>query len=312
MTFSLSTKEELAMIAPDSPCCSVAELAGLSRGGRLQLSGRGRAVIVIATELAKLARKVLRLSKEVLGQKPETRVLPPQRLRRTRVYELRLPATREQLVQLGILTAAGGIADAPPAPVTERVCCRRAYLRGLFLAAGSVSDPSGSLHLEMMLRHASAADGVSQLLFAEGVRIRLGARKQHVLLYLKEGEQIARFLTVIGAHAAVLRFENARAYRDMKGHVNRLVNAETANLDKAVQAGLRQVDDIRVLASTIGLNQLPPPLREVAELRMRHPEASLTDLGRRCRPPVSKSGVNHRLRRLRQLADEQRDKGYRE
>lgn len=307
MTFSLETKEELAMIRPDSPCCRLAELAGLSRGGRLQLSGRGQALIVIATELAKVARKTLQLGKELLAERPETRVLSPQRLRRTQVYEVRLPASRDELVRLGILTGAGGIAMAPP-KATEQACCRRAYVRGLFLAAGSVSDPTGSLHLEMTLRHTSAADSVSQLLFAEDVRIRVGARKHHVLLYLKEGEQIARFLTVVGAHAAVLRFENVRAYRDVKGHVNRLVNAETANLDKAVQAGLRQVDDIRLLAETLGLNNLPAPLREVAELRMRHPEANLTDLGQRCRPPISKSGVNHRLRRLRQLAEEVRAK----
>lgn len=312
MTFSLQTKEELAMIEPRDACCRLAELAGLSRGGRLQLQGRGRAVIVIATELAKVARKVLRLGKELLAQAPETRVLPPQRLRRSRTYEVRLPASRDELVMLGILTGTGGIAMAPPEAATSRACCRRAYLRGLFLAAGSVSDPAGSLHLEMTLRHTGAADAVSQLLFAEAVRIRMGARKQHMLLYLKEGEQIARFLTLVGAHAAVLRFENARAYRDVKGHVNRLVNAETANLDKAVQAGLRQVEDIRLLAATIGLNNLSPPLREVAELRMRYPEASLTDLGQRCRPPVSKSGVNHRLRRLRLLAQEMQSKGKRE
>ncbi|MGE5590972.1 MAG: DNA-binding protein WhiA [Bacillota bacterium] len=324
MSFSRTVKEELARAAPDKSCCQVAELAGLIRAaGTLEIAGRAvefglgatpsaardeRLHVWVETGQAPVARKLIQLGKAVLRVNPEVLVRKQRRLRRSRSFSVALASLqpREDLVRLGVLTPDGGLRQDIPEELTSRGCCRRAYLRGLFLGSGSVNDPGRSHHLEMVLRDSNLADQVVQLLFSLGVMVRVTARRGEIVLYLKEADQIGRLLGLMGAHQALLAYENVLALKTVKNRVNRLVNAETANLEKTVDAAVRQIEDVKLIRRRLGLQHLPPSLRELAELRLKHPEASLKELGLLCDPPVGKSGVAHRLRRLEVLAGELR------
>lgn len=282
-------------------CCQRAELAGL-----LHRPAPGGTALV-ETDLPAVARKALHLLKGRYGLRPEVRVRPG-RLQSRLHYRVRAPLPADVAEELGV-GAAAAQQGRLPAALVEADCCRAAFMRGLFLAAGSVTHPAREHHLEIVLRDEQFADAVIQILFAAGLRARLGARKDTILLYLKEAGQIADFLVWTGAHDAVLQYENTRAFREVKARINRLVNAETANVAKAVEAALRQVADIRLIEHRIGLAALSEPLRELAQLRLANPEASLAELGEQCRPPVGKSGVNHRLRKLAQIAAGLRETG---
>lgn len=179
---------------------------------------------------------------------------------------------------------------------------REAFLRGLFLGSGSVTGPGHGYHAELVLPETAAAARVARELRRWGLRPGRARRRGRIGVYLKEADQIAEFLGRLGAHQAVLALENHRVVKGVRNRVNRLVNAETANLRKAVDAGLRQVEAIRRLVEAVGWDGLPPSLREVARMRLEHPSASLRDLGQMLDPPLSKSAVGHRIRRLQALA----------
>ncbi|MHB9143727.1 MAG: DNA-binding protein WhiA [Symbiobacteriia bacterium] len=311
MSFSGEVKEELARVMPDRDCCQRAELAGLIRSaGRLEIAGTGgaagRASVHVETGQAAVARKLVSLGKLVLGLNPEVRVRRQQRLRRSRSFGVHLLSedAGRDLVSLGVLDREGGLQRAIPPGLVAHGGCRRAYLRGLFLGSGSVTDPSRSHHLEIVLHDEVLADGVGQLLFGVGIGVRMTARRGELVLYIKEADQIGRLLATVGAHQALLAYENTLAMKTVKNRVNRLVNAETANLDKSVDAGVRQAAGVKLIEQRIGLHSLPPSLRELAELRVLHRDASLRELGELCTPPLGKSGVAHRLRKLETIAEE--------
>ena len=180
---------------------------------------------------------------------------------------------------------------------------RRAYLRESFLSAGSVSDPMKSYHFEIVCRERGHADTVQYLLNSYGLDAKIADRKGSFVVYLKEGDQISDALALMGAKGAVMSFQNARVARDVRGSINRRVNCETANIKKTVSAAVSQIEDIRLIEEKRGLSSLPKNLREIAELRLEYPDTSLADLGGLLDPPVGKSGVNHRLRRIGDIAE---------
>ena len=184
----------------------------------------------------------------------------------------------------------------------KRSCCKRAFLRGAFLASGSISDPEKSYHFEIVCQNPEQASLIQELLESFELDAKIVQRKKYYITYLKEGAQIVDALNVMGAYVALMNLENVRILKEMRGSVNRIVNCETANINKVVGAACRQVEDIRYIQSRIGLDELPPALREMALLRLEYPDTSLKDLGELCDPPVGKSGVNHRLRKLGELA----------
>ncbi len=183
-----------------------------------------------------------------------------------------------------------------------RTCCKRAFLRGAFLASGSISDPAKSYHFEIVCQQPEQAELLKELLESFELDAKIVQRKKYHIVYLKEGAQIVDALNVMGAYVSLMNLENVRILKEMRGSVNRIVNCETANINKVVGAACRQVEDIRYIQSRIGLDELPPSLREMALLRLEYPDTSLKDLGELCDPPVGKSGVNHRLRKLGELA----------
>jgi DNA-binding protein WhiA len=195
-----------------------------------------------------------------------------------------------------------------PNHLIKKVCCRKAYLRGVFLGGGSISDPEKTYHLELVTNNENFAEDIKELLNHYELGAKVVVRKGNYVVYIKEGEHIVKFLSIIGAHNALLSLENVRIYKEMRNNVNRIVNCETANLDKTLNAASRQIENIRYIKNTIGLEKLPAGLAEMAELRLRYKEASLKELGEMMSPAVGKSGVNHRLRKLDQIADNHRDR----
>ena len=186
--------------------------------------------------------------------------------------------------------------------LTARDCCRRAYLRGAFLASGSISNPEKSYHFEIVCQNRRQAENLKDLYKKYNLDAKIVQRKKYYIVYIKEGAQIVDALNVMGAHVALMNLENVRILKEMRGSVNRIVNCETANIGKVVGAACRQIDDIRYIECKVGLSDLPPALQEMARLRLEYPDSSLAELGDLCEPPIGKSGVNHRLRKLSELA----------
>lgn len=282
----------------------VAELSGIIRAATFASGESGPVSLELRTNHATVARKAYRLAGSVLGG--GTRVFARRRrqLDKATLYHVRAegPALLDGLARVGILDDRG-----EPRPVPELTeCCRRAFLRGVFLGAGSIADPWRGYHWETSLADRRTARRVRDLLFAEGIRAGLVRRRHEHVVYLKDAEGIASWLTLAGGHQALLSLENTRIYKDMKNRLNRLVNCETANLSRTIDAGVAQQEDIRLLVATSGLQSLAPGLRDVAGIRLEHPDATLEEIGRLLTPPLGKSGVNHRLREIRRLAAELR------
>ena len=184
----------------------------------------------------------------------------------------------------------------------QRSCCMRAYLRGAFLASGSVSDPNKSYHFEIVCRDRKQAECITEIMGHFDISAREVERKNRPVVYLKEGSSIVDVLNIMEAHVALMEFENSRILKDMRNSLNRRVNCETANIDKTVTAAVKQAEDIRTVMGMPEYKKLPQGLRELAQLRLDNPDASLKELGQMCDPPLGKSGVNHRLRKISELA----------
>lgn len=283
-------------------------MGSLEISGPEGAGGTGHLHLKLASENAAVARKAFSLVKGLLHTSSEVTVERQQRLRRANRYVVRaiVPggSAHPMLHHLGLLDRRGAVTGSSPSALIGRACCRRAFLRGAFMGSGFVSEPKHPYHLELVFSRRELADQVIELMASFGLRARVAARKDSFLVYLKDGEQIGQFLNVIGAHRALLNYENVRITKGMRNRVNRLVNMETANLAKVAQAAVRQREAIEKITRTTGLRSLSPGLVEAAKLRLDHPEATLEELSQLSSPHVSKSGINHRLRRLVRLADE--------
>lgn len=308
MSFSTETKDELARIFPEKRCCRIAELAALTRlDGTMFIDENQQVSLVVTTESSPVARKIFRLFKELYHVEPKIRIQRKKRFKKNILYSVRLnsfPGIDKVLKEIGILSQEGDVLPVIKKTLIRTKCCRRSYLRGVFLGTGSVNNPEGNYHLELIVNNKRYAYALVQLMdrFPE-VGAKIISRKKWYIVYLKESEQIAAFLNIIGAHQALLEFENIRIVKDMRNKVNRLVNCDTANLKKSVNASLRQIKQIKLIEQTIGLDKLPLRLREVARLRLANPDSSLSELGELLEPPVGKSGVNHRFRKIEAIAE---------
>lgn len=185
-------------------------------------------------------------------------------------------------------------------------CCRRAFLRGAYLCVGSMSNPGKSYHLEFDCIDEKEADLLLELTAAFDIPAKVARRKKYYVVYIKEGSAICDMLNIMGAHVSLMDFENHRIVKEVRNSVNRKVNCETANIAKTVNAAAGQVRDIMLIQERTGLSELPKNLREIAQLRLEYQEATLQELGELLTPPVGKSGVNHRLRKLSEIAESMR------
>jgi hypothetical protein len=205
-----------------------------------------------------------------------------------------------------IAPSSDGPAGPPPGRLRESASSRRGFLRGVFLARGSVSSPTRAHHLEMAMRARKDALLVRSLLSKEGLRSGVVERRSAWVVYLKHGDDVAEFLKAVGATVSVLEYEDVRVMKSVKSSVQRLVNMDRANVGRSVEASLRQLEDIRLIDEARGLGSLPPALRELARLRVENPDMSMEELGFALKAPASKSAVNHRFRRIAKIADELR------
>jgi len=308
MSFAAQTKKELTMVETE-PCCERAELAALIRmNGAVSLSSR-KVVLDISTENAAIARRIYTLVKKHFDVHVELLVRKKMRLKKNNVYIVRMPEkVQEILTDLSIVSEGFMFNSGIDSKIIRKNCCKRSYLRGAFLAGGSVNNPEGSsYHLEIASMYEEHCKALVELANGFGLNARCIERKKGFIFYIKEGEKIIELLNIIGAHQALFKFEDVRIMRDMRNSVNRIVNCETANLNKTIGAAVRQIDNIKLLQKEIGLENLPDKLREVAEIRLAHPDLNLTEVGEMLKVKVSKSGVNHRLRKIDEMAEKIRN-----
>ncbi|WP_088104158.1 DNA-binding protein WhiA [Halalkalibacter urbisdiaboli] len=306
MSFAATTKKELTQLEYKL-CCAKAELSALIRmNGTLSLGNR-QFGLDVTTENAAIARRIYTLIKKLYPTMyVELLVRKKMRLKKNNVYLVRMTQEAKSLLEeLGILAEGFLFTRTIPKSLIESTCCKRAYLRGAFLAGGSINHPeTSSYHLEIFSLYEEHNQSLCELMNEYQLKAKTLERKKGFITYIKESEKITEFLNVIGAHQALLYFEDVRIMKDMRNSVNRLVNCETANLNKTVGAALRQVENIRLVDRELGLAQLPPKLKEIAELRMKHQDVTLKELGEMVESgKVSKSGVNHRLRKIDEIAE---------
>lgn len=303
MSFASDMKNELTRIETDNDNAK-AELSALIRmNGALSLSNQ-QFVINIQTENATTARRIYSLIKRVFLVEVEILVRKKMKLKKNNIYICRIKTkAKEILDEVGILKEGMFTHDIDESMVKDDEM-RRSYLRGAFLAGGSVNNPeTSSYHLEIFSLYESHSAGLTELMNSYGLNAKNLERKKGWITYLKEAERIAEFLSLIGGYQALLKFEDVRIVRDMRNSVNRLVNCETANLNKTVSAAMKQVESIQLIDEEIGLDNLPDRLREVAKLRVEHQDVSLKELGEMVSTgAISKSGINHRLRKLNEIA----------
>jgi len=308
MSFTAEVKEELSRIEPKRPCCLKAELAALIRvEGTLHLSGRESLRLEIATETAPVARKTIKLLHRLYDLKTELTVRRSV-LHKTNNYLITVPSQPnlpKALREMGILDGDMNLAYGIDPGVVKRDCCAIAYLRGAFLGGGFVADPHGDFHFELTAESEQMAQDLAALMGRFDIEGKVTRRRGLFTVYLKGAEPIVTFLALVGAHRALLRTEDVRIIKSMRNEVNRLVNAETANLAKTADASAAQIEAIQFIADTRGLSSLPPALRDFAELRLANPDASLRELGELADPPLSKSAIYHRVRRIEELARNQ-------
>ncbi len=277
MSFSSQVKAELLEVIPKSTHCSLAELAAMeSLLGKMRKKNE-KSMISLEAEGGEISRKYFTLRNKTIS----------------------------------IIEARGGFLVNPGEAVDDQMlqqtCCKCSFLRGAFLSAGSISDPSKGYHFEIVCRSEVQTQQLMRVLSALSLTPRMTDRKGKFVVYLKESEQIIWALGQMGAHRSLMELENVRILKDMRNDLNRKVNCEAANISKTVGAAVRQLEDIRFLAEHGALGSLPPSLQEAANLRLENPDMPLLELGALCDPPVGKSGINHRFRKLSAAADKIRN-----
>lgn len=300
MSFSGQIKEELAQVISSPRHCQLAELAALVQFcGHIEEDGS----LLVQSENPLVIRKCFTLLKKTF--KIEAVAKSQMQTQNYRLFVTGEDAFRV-LEALKICDTAGHLMmrHLTDPVLIKNSCCKRAYLRGCYMAVGSMSDPYKSYHLELVCGLQAQAEQLLKILHDFSLDAKMIIRKKYYVVYMKEGENIADFLNITEAHKALMEFENTRIYKGMRNMVNRKVNCEAANITKTVNAATRQVEDIRLIREKRGLEGLPEPLRQMAYVRLENPQASLGELGKLLDPPVGKSGVNHRLRKLGELAKE--------
>ncbi len=302
MSFASKTKNELTRIATGARCCQLAELSAIVRtSGTISLRGGGIVDLHITTENSAIARRIFTLIKKDFLISTAIKIEKKKNLKRGNAYHININKAGDILKKLGILIEKNGlynIYDSISEDIVRKPCCIRSYIRGVFLGGGSISAPDKSYHLEFITHNVEYANALKELINGFGLNAKTIERRSDSLVYLKEGDQIVDLLNIIGAHQALLQFENVRIIKQMRNDVNRIVNCETANLNKTVKAAVRQIQDIQKIDERVGLEVLPLELAELARLRLDRPGASLKELGESLTNPIGKSGVNHRFKKI--------------
>ena len=293
MSFSGDVKEELVKHVPSETHCRMAELAALLMFyAKVEEYPQKR--ILLSTDNSSALRKFFTLLDKTFN-----------------IRAGGLSETSKGVIELnkgnsGIDIIFDKIDINRPMSLISKECCKRAYLRGAFLASGFVNDPNKGYHFEFITDNSEYTKLLTYLLSQFNIVPKHSVRKKYDVVYIKEFEMVSDLLSIIGAHKSMMEFANTRIVKDVRNSVNRRNNCDMANISKAVNAAAKQIEDIQYIESTVGLSSLPDSLQEMADVRMEHPESSLTELGTYLNPPVGKSGVNHRMRKITEFAEDLR------
>lgn len=313
MSFSSKVKKELAGHVSNAVHCRIAELAALiSMCGSVMIDEENHYAIRIRTETEPTAEKIRTLLWKTFHINTEITVRDNAYSRVGKTYTLTVKDNQEAIKVLQatkLINDAGDIEENFSLTnniLIKKDCCKRAFIRGAFMAAGSISDPNKSYHFEIKCNSKKKAEQLINLLKKYDIEGKMVARKGNYVVYLKEGEGIVDVLNVMEAHVSLMEMENVRILKGMSNYYNRQVNCETANIKKTVATSVRQIEDIKYIMKNKGIHYLPPKLQEIALARIDNPDASLQELGQSLDPPLGKSGVNHRLRKICQIADDLR------
>nr|WP_106780896.1 DNA-binding protein WhiA [Lysinibacillus timonensis] len=305
MSFASETKKELTQVEANDRLLKAEVSALIRMNGSLSFSNR-QFSLDVQTENAAIARRLYTIIKKLYAFNVELLVRKKMRLKKNNVYICRVrEGSRELLTDLEILSEDFQFNHSISKSLIQTSNEKRAYLRGAFLAGGSVNNPeTSSYHLEIYSLYKEHGEALASLMNEFNLNAKTIERKKGFVTYLKEAEKISDYLGLVGAFQAMLKFEDVRIVRDMRNSVNRIVNCETANLNKTIGAAIRQVENIRFIENSIGLDQLPEKLREIARLRVEYQDVTLKELGEMVSTgTVSKSGVNHRLRKIDEIAE---------
>ena len=306
MSFSGMVKEELSRQISTARHCRIAEIAALlSACGKMTAAG----ILRFQTENDAVVRKYFTLLQKTFNIETEIAIRESRQMKKGNVYyvEITDPGQVETVLQgtkLSVNEGDGETLYTENALLTQQSCCKRAFIRGAFLASGSISDPEKGYHFEIVTQDERKAAHLQEIICSFQIDAKIVLRKKSYVVYVKEGAQIVDMLAIMEANVALMNLENIRILKEMRNSVNRKVNCETANINKTVNAAVKQIEDIRLIEQKKGFHNLNEGLAEIAELRLQYPEATLKELGMMLNPQVGKSGVNHRLRKLSEIADE--------
>lgn len=303
MSFSLTIKRELCKLPPKDRCCIIAELLGVVCYGAVIKDNTA----TIRVENAAVAKRIFMLVRDCFGISPEILSASFKKGSTYKVIAADSNFLHTFLEELGMLRNSHDMKNFVSFSVSPHLvqddCCRRAFLRGAFLVGGSCSSPDKGYHLELATNHIRLSLDTIKILHSFDITAKSTARKSNTVIYIKGAEQISDFLGNTGAVNAMLEFENTRIIKDVKNNINRVINCETANMTKAIDASMMQVKAIEKIKRLRGLESLEPSLREIAHLRLENTEVTLKELGQMLETPLSKSGVNHRLKKLEEIAN---------
>ncbi len=310
MSFSSDTKNELARIVPEKKCCMLGEIAGFIRvAGSIKLAGRGRFTIVLSTENPAIARHYKKLIKDYFSVDVSLEIGRGTMLKKGKYYLMSLgpeELSEQILRETGILMIREGmnyISDGIYQGLIKTKCCRKAYLRGLFLGAGTMSNPEKAYQFEIVCKAEALASDVKRLMnsFVD-IHARIFRRKKEYVVYTKAAQEVTDILAIMGAHSQYFVFEDIKLKKELRNRTNRINNCDQANIDKAVAASERQIESVKKIDDVSGLSSMPGKLKEIALLRLENPDATMTELGEMMDPPLKKSGVAARMKRIEELA----------
>ena len=317
MSFSSKVKEELSKECNSPRHCCIAETAAIiSMCGKVIFDEKDHVRIEIHTENVTVARKYFTLLKKTYNINTDISIRHSSSLNKNRSYVLsvnddetarKILMTCRLMKPFGVIEEDFSISDSL---IIQRECCKRAFIRGAFLAAGSVSDPVKTYHFEIVCLSEAKAKQLQMIMETFNINARVIKRRKYFVVYVKDSSQVVDLLNIMGAYNALMDMENVRIVKDMRNNVNRKVNCETANINKTVSAAVKQIEDIRFIQMSSAFDELPESLQEMAELRVRYPEATLAERGQLLDTPVGKSGVNHRLKKISLFADELRERHH--
>lgn len=314
MSFSFKTKNNLARLELETSILKLSELAAFVRmNATVKLVGINKLKIRFSTENAAIARRIFSILKDLYGIHTEVVVRKNRQLKKKNLYVVRVEESDSAITILkdsGMIFELSDVFNMDyvvPEELIDTQELMRAYIRGSFLGGGSINDPEKNYHLEFVSHNHIHARDLSEIINTFGLKSKIIKRKENYIVYIKESEQIVDLLNIMGAHNALLEIENIRVLKDMRNNINRIVNCETANLSKTIDAAIRQCENIKFIENVIGIDRIPANLREIARVRLANREASLKELGEMLRVPLGKSGVNHRLRKIDKIADHLRN-----